>query len=332
MSAMNPATILALPSGNEHRIGLSTASVRWRRLAWWMLAAGVSLLLIRWLALDTVVAFAAQLSSDGMISAANRARIASLLMECALWPLLLAGVGGLLSVDDMRRRIWQAVSMDRLAASVPNPVHVLYCTSAAGLAVMGIWVVNRWTPLDLSWLLAKEGPFELLTAVLLFASGLLCFSAARGQLTQPTRSGEHLVRIAYVTIGCALLFMAMEEISWGQTYLHWATPVDWAAINHQQETTIHNLVDQNTLDAVSLWVAWGVASLALIAILIGSRLEQPLMTAVAPHASTIVIVVAIGYGARLHLEVAELLFAIFGGAYAWRIYCATRRGTRGMCG
>lgn len=36
--------------------------------------------------------------------------------------------------------------------------------------------------------------------------------------------------------------MAMEEISWGQRLFGWETPAAWAALNHQGETNLHNLI------------------------------------------------------------------------------------------
>lgn len=36
-------------------------------------------------------------------------------------------------------------------------------------------------------------------------------------------------------------FVAMEEIAWGQWFFYFETPVEWAKINRQKETTIHNL-------------------------------------------------------------------------------------------
>ncbi|MGZ0017104.1 hypothetical protein [Yeosuana sp. AK3] len=33
----------------------------------------------------------------------------------------------------------------------------------------------------------------------------------------------------------------MEEISWGQWFLHFNTPINWEKINMQGETTLHNL-------------------------------------------------------------------------------------------
>jgi hypothetical protein len=36
------------------------------------------------------------------------------------------------------------------------------------------------------------------------------------------------------------LYIAGEEMSWGQHFFHWRTPEYWAAVNRQEETNLHN--------------------------------------------------------------------------------------------
>ena len=38
-----------------------------------------------------------------------------------------------------------------------------------------------------------------------------------------------------------LVILAMEEITWGQSFFHFETPEKWKAMNYQGETTLHNL-------------------------------------------------------------------------------------------
>ena len=41
----------------------------------------------------------------------------------------------------------------------------------------------------------------------------------------------------------ACLYIAGEEMSWGQHLFHWNTPEYWAAVNRQDETNLHNTYD-----------------------------------------------------------------------------------------
>jgi hypothetical protein len=45
-----------------------------------------------------------------------------------------------------------------------------------------------------------------------------------------------------ITIISALscLYIAGEEMSWGQHFFHWNTPEYWAMVNRQEETNLHN--------------------------------------------------------------------------------------------
>ena len=59
-------------------------------------------------------------------------------------------------------------------------------------------------------------------------------------------------------VGC--IYIAGEEASWGQHYLHWNTPEHWAALNKQHETNLHNSttwLNQKPRIAMELWILIG---------------------------------------------------------------------------
>jgi hypothetical protein len=117
--------------------------------------------------------------------------------------------------------------------------------------------------------------------------------------------------------------VAMEEISWGQTYLAWETPERWAAINSQQETTLHNLIDQQRLHATAQLLTYAFVVIALLAVNLGATSQRPFFEALAPHASLVPLLLLIAYAAaKYHLEISEILFAIFVACYSWRIHVA----------
>lgn len=57
----------------------------------------------------------------------------------------------------------------------------------------------------------------------------------------------------------AAFVIAGEELSWGQWIFHWSTPEPIAAVNLQQETNLHNLVDPRLYDIV-----YGIAGFAIL--------------------------------------------------------------------
>ena len=79
---------------------------------------------------------------------------------------------------------------------------------------------------------------ELATFLTLLLGGLLAFDLARRwrRHRRPTTQAA-TVR----ALGVALVLVAMEEISWGQQFLHFATPGLLVEANAQGETTLHNL-------------------------------------------------------------------------------------------
>ena len=83
---------------------------------------------------------------------------------------------------------------------------------------------------------SEEGPHEKFQALIVWVAfyfSVRIFFRAEGLW----------LRLWYgiALLGC--LFIGGEEISWGQTYLQWATPDSWMAINDQGETNFHNTSD-----------------------------------------------------------------------------------------
>jgi hypothetical protein len=50
-----------------------------------------------------------------------------------------------------------------------------------------------------------------------------------------------LLTAAAIIFALTCLFIAGEEMSWGQHFFYWSTPDYWAAINRQDETNLHNV-------------------------------------------------------------------------------------------
>jgi hypothetical protein len=232
-----------------------------------------------------------------------------------------------MSREQSRLRAIASLRTDPLDSSgqrVPDPIRILAVSTTLGVVIIALWLVHMRNTALLGWLFAKEGFLELATFALLILSAGLCASAARSRY-RGAQSHHRSIAASYAALALGLFVIGMEEVSWGQTYLRWQTPESWAIINSQQETTLHNLADQHTLHVVAQRVTFAFAALSVFATLLGSRLRHPYIRALAPHFSTIGIVVLIAYAAwRFHLEISEVLFSIFAGCYAWRVYRAAK--------
>ncbi|MCF7560036.1 hypothetical protein L3X39_05250 [Sabulilitoribacter multivorans] len=87
------------------------------------------------------------------------------------------------------------------------------------------------------WLLEENHPVELLTFITFMLAGIFgVFFALR---IFPKE--KMFISIFYGLFSICLIFIAMEEIAWGQWFLQFDTPEYWKEINMQGETTLHNL-------------------------------------------------------------------------------------------
>lgn len=85
---------------------------------------------------------------------------------------------------------------------------------------------------SLESLAIEDGPLENLTALLYGVATVAFLVAVR-------RRSAGVVWL--LILAAASLFVAGEEISWGQRIFGWSTPAGMAEINVQDETTIHNI-------------------------------------------------------------------------------------------
>ena len=114
------------------------------------------------------------------------------------------------------------------------------------------------------WLYRENHPVELMTFATLLIAGILgCRIAGKTWITSGTEI-ERPYRIFYAVFGVGLLFVAMEEISWGQWFFFYDTPDAIKSINRQGEMNIHNLPALNGPFEM-LRVAFGVGGLIGIA-------------------------------------------------------------------
>ena len=88
------------------------------------------------------------------------------------------------------------------------------------------------------WMIKENRPVELLTFGFLLLGGAKGLTLVRQTMKRKERA--YIVGF-YFLLSLGLLWTAMEEISWGQTFFRFATPSTWKAINMQSETNIHNL-------------------------------------------------------------------------------------------
>lgn len=118
-------------------------------------------------------------------------------------------------------------------------------TFVAVLLYAGAFYCYLAQPLWYRALIIEDGIGEYLTVTLYLAAAVFL---ALHIIDRKGRCFGHLLLLA------CFIFMAGEEISWGQRIFGIATPASWAAINYQQELSVHNLVRINRYMNLMAWL------------------------------------------------------------------------------
>lgn len=85
---------------------------------------------------------------------------------------------------------------------------------------------------------AENGPQELFEFLIIGAAAVVALRTLR----EMDKSNRWLVFWIGLAAACCL-YVAIEEISWGQSILKWNTPEFWLEVNKQKETNFHNMSD-----------------------------------------------------------------------------------------
>ncbi len=130
------------------------------------------------------------------------------------------------------------------------------------------------------FILAEDGPVETV--------GFLCFAiatvAAGASAARLARGGATAAAILLGLGAVGLVFVTGEEIAWGQRMFGIVTPERLAAVNKQNELTLHNIsVVQYPLTFAMLLVgAWGAAMSLLVAAPCPSHEEPRIVSLIIP--------------------------------------------------
>ena len=129
------------------------------------------------------------------------------------------------------------------------------------IALILLVLINRFDPSGYATWIIPEGYGVLEFSQ--FAIMLLALALAMRLLFRPFVRRRPLVLAVTIIGALSCLYIAGEEVSWGQHFFHWNTPDYWAAVNRQEETNLHN--------TYAVFEKWPRAALE-IAVLIGGIL------------------------------------------------------------
>jgi hypothetical protein len=205
-----------------------------------------------------------------------------------------------------------------------RPAEVLSILLASSLLIAAIIFMHRFAHrfgMDTRWVFTKEGPIEQLTWIAGIIAVCFCAAATRERWHMRDDVVNRWLALGYGCLAAGLFVFTMEEISWTQTYLRFATPESWAAINHQQETTLHNLLDREQLEPLSRMAGLALSAVGLLLIAAGLLLRHRFIAGIAPHWSLAPFLLMLAYAStKTHSEVVEALLPVFFCFFGYQIY------------
>lgn len=101
------------------------------------------------------------------------------------------------------------------------------------------------------WVTQEDGPIEWSQ----FAFDLAAFAGSSIVAVVLYRRGRRVAALLWAVFALSQLFIAGEEISWGQRVFDTTTPDELERLNHQSETNVHNIGPmQDSINAVFMLV------------------------------------------------------------------------------
>jgi len=229
------------------------------------------------------------------------------------------------------RWIWHELTHDRGQTAhwrTGSPLRVLLSSSFLALSVIVAAALYGYFG-KAGWLFQKEGPLEQFTFLAELVAAALMAAGARCAWVRRTDGASALAAIAYAVLAVLLFVVGMEEISWGQQLFHFATPYGWAERNYQHETSLHNLLDREAVDALGQYVTYSFLAGVITLTALSAARRNAFILAVAPHPSLIPLACAIALASvKIHGEVAEAFVALYFLFYSYRVYRMSTGGQR----
>jgi hypothetical protein len=128
------------------------------------------------------------------------------------------------------------------------------------------------------WLTRENSALEWIQVGLLVTAAAAFVLTARSLL----RDRAIAATFSYVAATLAVVFVAGEELSWGQSLLDWSTPAYFEDRNFQGETNIHNLDSVHRVNVYGQMLLGLYGTIACVAGAVANRHPTPVRALLAP--------------------------------------------------
>jgi len=187
--------------------------------------------------------------------------------------------------------------------------NLLLISSFLSIYFFGIYTIPEYIIADTLSIFYEDGFFEYITAISYFISGILfvliiLYIRKDGQ----SRKKTGLV-VIFLILALMCIFIAGEEISWGQRIFRWQTPEFFKNTNMQLETNFHNLLPRMV---ILEWGAGILFSIILFGVWIGisESLREKYSMIIPPNELRITAILAISSSGHGNPEVFEIMMSL----------------------
>jgi len=155
--------------------------------------------------------------------------------------------------------------------------------------------------------LSENGPHEILQFLIIASAAFVPIFYFISRKTDK----NILYKIWFALAFICCVYVAGEEVSWGQHFFNWGTPESWQAVNDQAETNLHN---------TSSWLDQKPRLILMIGIVFGTLVAPILISNIGTHGlDKILNALDINFFAR-YSEVQEILLFYFVLLYLINLY------------
>ncbi|MBC8504848.1 MAG: DUF2442 domain-containing protein [Anaerolineales bacterium] len=142
-------------------------------------------------------------------------------------------------MENLRKRIRFRLNLTKSLYNITLPTSLIIFFSPLLIIILYIAIFLPASTRPFALLMVEENyPVELITFFGYFFAGILGLILA----WQSWKRKEGIMIFGiYTLFSLGMLFIGMEEISWGQTFFRFNTPIPILQVNMQQEINIHNL-------------------------------------------------------------------------------------------
>jgi len=282
---------------------------------------GLILLLGRYLFWEKSISLIERLfSPDHLLEENGKSVVKSLMNTLAFFHIFL----GLLGAGIITSRWSFSHPLLKQQPGKPTGINLLAISTITAIYIFGLFVITKEvTGIRLS-IYQEDSIFEYLTfASYLAAAGFFLTTITRvWKLSIPKQRGITIAIFIIVALIC--VFIAGEEISWGQRIIGWNTPDLIAARNFQQETNLHNFLSPRLKEQLVMITAIGF-NIGLFGVWLGFWKEyEEYLSLIFPHPAMFVLVIFIGVSGGFKEELFEELLAAFGLIYSIWIWSSWR--------